>query len=74
MDDARRGIACDAKRKTCTLTEAGGVKIEFTYDQPERERLVMQGTVGEEALVIQLKRVDETTFPLLRKKFRWINP
>jgi hypothetical protein len=74
MNDARRGITCDTQRKTCTLTEVGGVKIEFTYDQPEGDRLVMQGKVGDDALVVHLKRVDESSFPLLRKKFRWINP
>jgi hypothetical protein len=72
MNDTRRGIACNAEQKTCTLTEAGGVKIELSYDQPERDRLVIQGTVGDEALVIQLTRIDESSFPLLRKRFRWI--
>jgi hypothetical protein len=73
MNDARRGIACETKRKTCTLTETGAVKIEFGYERPERDRLVMQGTVGDDALVIHLKRVDESNFPLLRAKFRWVN-
>lgn len=73
MDDARRGITCDAKQKTCSPTEAGGAKIEFTYDQPERDRLLMQSTAGD-TVVIHLKRFDESRFPLLSKKFRWINP
>jgi len=73
MNDARHRIACDTERKTCTLAEAADAKIEFTYDQPERDLLVLEGTAGNEALAVHLKRFDESTFPLLRRKFSWIN-
>jgi hypothetical protein len=73
MNDARRAITCHAEGKSCTLTDAGGVKTEFIYDTPERDRLVIQGAAGNEALIIQLKRIDESSFPLSRAKFHWIN-
>ena len=48
-------------------------KNVLTYSQPDRDHVVLQGQSENDALLIRLKRIDESKLPLLSDKFKWIN-
>jgi hypothetical protein len=43
------------------------------YDEPEPDRLVIEGTFNNQRLKVRLHRVDQSEFLLLNRGFHWIN-
>jgi hypothetical protein len=48
-------------------------KFEFSYQEPEPDRLVIEGTFDKQPLKVRLRRVDQSEFLLLNRGFHWIN-
>jgi uncharacterized membrane protein YphA (DoxX/SURF4 family) len=44
----------------------------FTYAFPDKDHLVLQGTLDKDALVVKLRRMDPTKLLLVSRGFRWI--
>jgi len=76
MDDrlAYYTLEEDASRREVTLTLPAdpGFRARLGLTRPDPERLVLEGRIGEDALALRLRRVDESSFPLLSRGFRWI--
>jgi hypothetical protein len=49
------------------------VAFGLTYEQPEPDRLVIEGTFDKHQLKVRLHRVDQSEFLLLNRGFHWIN-
>ncbi len=44
----------------------------FSYYQPDKDQLVLEGTLSGESLVIRLSRINHAEFPLMHDRFSWI--
>jgi hypothetical protein len=67
------GAMIDSAKDTLLLSPFGDNSKEgvFTYSQPDANHLVLQGTLHNDSVTIQLQRFDESKFLLLSRKFRW---
>lgn len=76
MDDSSRRYSTeyDAAKNTITISgDPAKNKHIFTYSRPDAEHVVLEGTLGKEALLIKLKRIDPSKFLLVNRGFHWIN-
>jgi hypothetical protein len=74
MNDAALVLELDPTTRSFVLAESDGRKSALVYAEPAPTELVLTGRLGDDDIVVQLKRFDERTFPLLAERFRWINP
>lgn len=77
MGDARQRyrLELDADKKTLTLKkrEDPNWKADFTYEQPEPERLTLAGGFDGRPVRASLRRTDPSQFLLTSRGFNWIN-
>ncbi len=75
MDDrwGYTDAAYDPKKSELTLVTKGKVSNVLSCQQPDPEHLVLQGKFKGEEIAVGLKRQDESQFPLMKSRFRWIN-
>jgi hypothetical protein len=69
-------VAYDGGAKKLTLFSGrrdSPTKNDFACAQSGRDDLVLQGTFRTDALIVKLKRFDESTLALVNSRFRWIN-
>jgi uncharacterized membrane protein YphA (DoxX/SURF4 family) len=50
-----------------------GEKGAFTYSFPDKDHVVLQGTLVEETLTVKLRRLDTSRFLLVSRGFHWIS-
>jgi uncharacterized membrane protein YphA (DoxX/SURF4 family) len=50
-----------------------GEKGAFTYAFPDKDHLVLQGTLLEDALKVKLRRLDTSQFLLVSRGFHWVS-
>ena len=50
-----------------------GEKGAFTYALPDKDHLVLQGTLLKDALTVKLRRLDPSRFPLVSRGFHWVS-
>jgi hypothetical protein len=74
MDDSLRGFAAqyDPAGASITLVLPGGSKFKLACSRIDADHLVMQGTLGRDALVVRMRKIDTSRFPLLSRGFHWI--
>jgi multidrug transporter EmrE-like cation transporter len=78
MDDSWNDLdtSYDNAAKKVTLVFKSGKttnKSAFAYSQPDRDHMVLNGSLGNDSITVKLKRFDESKFDLVKSKFRWIN-
>ena len=78
MDDSWNDLdtSYDNAAKKVTLVFKSGKttnKSAFAYPQPDRDHMVLNGSLGNDSITVKLKRFDESKFDLVKSKFRWIN-
>ena len=77
MDDSLKGYSAeyDAARNTVALSAAGNKSSKSTlaYARPDADRVVLQGTLGSDAVAIRLRRIYTSKFLLVNRGFHWIN-
>jgi len=73
---ARYGVSINVETKKLALTKGSSTTwtSTFTYEQPDPDRLVLDGEMDEHAIHAELQRVNFDTFRLLNSGFRWIRP
>lgn len=71
----RHGLQLDPANKTLTIRDRFTRKTigELSYDQPESNRLVLDGTFDGKPIKATLKREDNKDFLLNSRGFHWIN-
>ena len=74
MTDSGFALDLDAAAHTFVQATRDGRKNVFLYSEPAPAELALEGNLGDDAIALRLKRFDETELPLLRERFRWINP
>ncbi|HEY2472975.1 MAG TPA: hypothetical protein VGI45_34660 [Terracidiphilus sp.] len=76
MDDSRKGYGADIDEKKSTVSmtrpDDKNWKASLTYTRPSADQLQLDGTWGGHKVQIQLKREDETKFPLNSRGFHWV--
>jgi hypothetical protein len=75
MDDSLRGFAAqyDPAGASISLTlSRSSPKFTLACSRPDADHLMMQGTLGSDALVVRMRRIDTSKFPLLSRGFHWI--
>jgi hypothetical protein len=57
------------------LSAAGNKSSKSTlaYARPDADRVVLQGTLGSDAVAIRLRRIYTSKFLLVNRGFHWIN-
>jgi uncharacterized membrane protein YphA (DoxX/SURF4 family) len=50
-----------------------GEKGAFTYSFPDKDHVVLQGTLVEETLTVKLRRLDTSRFLLVSRGFHWVS-
>lgn len=65
--DAAKGIV------TFSTGQDKGKKYPLTYTRPDPMHVVLLGKLRDDALVVRLKRIDESKFLLISRGFHWIN-
>ena len=77
MDDSVRGFGAEYDKAGASvgLFLAGNRSQKYTLAcwRPDANHVVMQGTLGSDALVIRMRRIDTTKFLLLSRGFHWIS-
>jgi hypothetical protein len=65
----------DTRKNTVTFSmgREKDKKYVMTYVRPDVEHLVLQGQLQGEALVIKLKKIDDSKFLLISRGYHWIN-
>jgi hypothetical protein len=58
-------------RVTLFLGDDRKKKYILECSRPDQDHLLMEGKLGDDALTIRMKRIDESTFSLLKSPFRW---
>ena len=77
MDESFQSFDTNYDPKTSEVTlstpnNQAQPKDVLVYSQTDTDHLVLQGDVRQEPLVIKLRRVDVTKYPLLRREFHWV--
>lgn len=75
MDDQWRHprATYDPKKGELTVVTAGKVSNVLSCQRPDPEHLVLQGSFKGEEIAVRFRRQDDTQFPLMKSRFRWIN-
>lgn len=77
MDDSvkRYSAQYDTDKKTVTIAPVEDAKQTaiLAYVRPDTDHLLLEGRIGNDALMVKLRRIDETKFPLVNRGFHWIN-
>jgi hypothetical protein len=77
MNDARQfhGARIDPERKTVTLARGDNPNptAVLSYRQAESGRLVVEGPFAGRRIRVQLRRHNDSEFPLVSRGFHWIN-
>jgi hypothetical protein len=73
---AHHGAVVDVARHAIALTKGNSRtwKATFTFNQPQPERLILDGDMDGRRLHLELQLVPLDTFRLLNSGFRWIRP
>ncbi len=68
-------LKLDTEGKTLELAKdkQSAWKAAFTFQQPEPDLLVLEGTIDGHKVQVTLRRFDESTFLLTSRGFHWIN-
>lgn len=78
IDDslARYGVTIDTADGTLALRKGNSRtwSSRFAFDRTGDDRLTLAGVMDGRRVVAELRRVDESAFPLLNSGFRWIRP
>jgi hypothetical protein len=63
----------DLRGNSVTLGVGNDKKKTYTLQcsRPDQDHLVMEGTFGDDALTVRMKRIDLSTFDLVKMPFRW---
>jgi hypothetical protein len=76
MDDTLTGYSAslDAQKNTLALTTSSDKdwRANFSFDRPDEDDLILDGTVNAHKQHIQLKRMNSSAFPLTSRGFNWI--
>jgi len=77
MDDTPHGYRVEytpAKRTVTLFTgEPKQRQGSFTYSWPDKDHLLLQGTLLKDTLVLKLRRIDETKLRLVSRGFHWVS-
>ncbi len=77
MDDTQQRFTPEyspAKHSVALSPFGGkGAKGAFTYASPDKDHLVLQGTLLEDALTVKLRRLDPSRFLLMSRGFHWVS-
>ena len=74
MDDSVRGYPTEYGKGTNTVTlSPKGAKSVFTYTRPDSEHVLLEGTLGNDALSINMRQIDTSKFLLVSRGFHWIS-
>lgn len=77
MDDSPKsyGSDYDAPRNIVTLSvrEDPNQRYPFTYQRPDADHVLLQGTLAGDKLSVLLRRIDTSHFLLLNRGFHWIS-
>ena len=82
MNDKKERFGCkdDAEKHTVTLTSsntgddgAEPAKIVMRYTRPDDSHLTLDGTLEKDVLTVRLRKVDDSSRPLINRGFHWIN-
>jgi len=77
MDDSQRGYSAEYGKgiNTVTLSQGGpkSPKSVFTYTRPDADHVLLEGTLGNDALSIHMRKIDTSKFLLLSRGFHWIS-
>jgi uncharacterized membrane protein YphA (DoxX/SURF4 family) len=73
MDDTLRGFAAQYDSSSSTVTLSGISKIILIYSRPDKDHVVLTGTLENDPLEIQMRRRDPSEFLLVNRGFHWIN-
>jgi hypothetical protein len=70
------GVAIHEPSGTMALTKGSSRtwSSAFTYQRPDAERLILDGTMDGHRIHVELQRLGLDTFRLLNSRFRWIRP
>jgi len=77
MDDSQRGYSAEYSKGTNTFTLSQGgpksPKSVFTYTRPDADHVLLEGTLGNDALSIHMRKIDTSKFLLVSRGFHWIS-
>jgi hypothetical protein len=77
MSDSRQryGLKLDADKRTLELTKFAEPdwKASFTFERPESDALVLEGTIDGKKLRAKCRRMETSEFRLVSRGFHWIN-
>jgi hypothetical protein len=77
MDDkiTTYSAAYNRDRNTLTISPFLGEKRKdvFSVSTLEADHVVLEGRLGNDTLMVTLRRIDDSQFPLLRRGFHWIS-
>jgi uncharacterized membrane protein YphA (DoxX/SURF4 family) len=77
MDDTQQRFTSEyspAKHSVALSPFDGkGAKGAFTYASPDKDHLVLQGTLLKDALTVKLRRLDPSRFLLMSRGFHWVS-
>lgn len=75
MDDtvSTFGSSYDAATHTVSGNVDKVKKYQLTWSQPDADHLEMAGTIGNDAVMMKMQRIDPNNFLLLKRGFHWIN-
>jgi uncharacterized membrane protein YphA (DoxX/SURF4 family) len=68
-------LTLDVVQKTATLSQDWDKSFHATlrYAQPDPAHLVLEGTIKDDRLEVRLRKIDESSVPLLSRGFHWIS-
>lgn len=76
MDDTKLFLRAttdeNTKAITFTIPKAQATPDSFACTKPDTEHLALEGKIGEDALVVKLKKQPLPEFPLVTRGFHWI--
>ncbi len=76
MDDTRRAYWLadyDAGAGKLTLGSDEEKKEVLSLTRPDEGHLLLEGTLGEDRLVVRLRKIDMESFGLVNRGFRWVS-
>ena len=71
---ARYDTVIDEQQKTVLLRKGRTGLSAFSYQRPDDDRLILDGSMDGHAIRLEMERVGLDTFPLLNSRFRWVRP
>lgn len=77
MDDTQQRFTSEyspAKHRVALSPfDEKGAKGAFTYFSPDKDHLVLQGTLSKDTLTVKLRRLDPSRFLLVSRGFHWVS-